>query len=423
MTRKAILTTVWIALLFILGGLIAPNKINVNFRSNAQEKSEEFLLAMPLPKQISVDQRLIDANTNFSFKLFSEILREDRDQNVFVSPASVAIALSMAYNGASGTTKKEMAEALEFQGMSLPEINAANQALRQALLKADPEVQLSIANSLWAREDFSFKHQFLKNNRKFYDAQVTSLNFASPEAIEIINRWVDEKTRGKIDQIIESIQPEDVLFLINAIYFKGNWTNEFDKNLTTEKPFYLSNGSSKEHPMMSASGEYRYYENEQFQAVSLPYGEGSLSMYIFLPREDSNLDAFSGQLTSDNWNQWMSQFRSREGSIQIPRFKLEYEVELNRALKALGMEAMFDSSRADFSQMTSDPVKVDTVKHKTFVEVNEEGTEAAAVTSIGIRTTSVSQPFTMIVERPFFCAIRDNQTETILFMGAIVEPE
>jgi serpin B len=332
----------------------------------------------------------------------------------------------MTYNGADGETQQAMAKALELQGMSLQDINQANDTLKATLENADPAVQLSIANSLWAKQGIGFKPDFMQRNQQFYGAKVTELDFGKPDAPKIINNWVKENTRGKIDQIVQQIQPDDVLFLINAIYFKGKWTKEFDKSKTTERPFYLSDGTQKQHPMMSQSGRYRYYENENFQAVTLPYGTERLSLYVFLPRKNTTLDAFQQQLAVENWQQWMNQFQMRRGSIQLPRFKFEYDIQLNTALKSLGMEAAFDGSRANFSNMTSASVKIDEVKHKTFVEVNEEGTEAAAATSVRATLTSArmpEEPFQMVVDRPFFCAIRDNQTGTVLFMGSIREPK
>jgi serine protease inhibitor len=217
-----------------------------------------------------------------------------------------------------------------------------------------------------------------------------------------------------------------VLYLINAIYFKGNWQKEFSKSATQEQPFTLLNGTRKQHPLMSQSGKYRYYENPEFQAISLPYGSGRLSMFVFLPKPNVKQADFYRNFTSENWQQWMKQFSSRSGQIVLPRFKLEYDITLNQALQALGMGVAFQD-QANFANMTPKEVKIDEVKHKTFVEVNEEGTEAAAVTSVGIRATSApppeEAPFKMVVDRPFFCAIRDNQTGTILFMGSIVDPK
>ena len=413
-----------IVLAGILGGLMAQKIDALDPLPNSQKPQESSLMAQSPNRP--VDSKLVDANTKFGFKLFSEILKQDSNKNVFVSPTSVAIALSMTYNGASGETQQAMAKALELQGLSLQNINQGNEALKSSLENADPAVQLSIANSLWAKQGISFKPDFMQTNQQFYGAKVTELDFAKPDAANVINSWVKENTRGKIDQIVNQLKPSDVLFLINAIYFKGNWTKQFDKSQTTERPFYLSDGTQKPHPMMSQAGKYRYYENETFQAVSLPYGKGRMSLYVFLPKKDSSLDAFQQQLSLENWQQWINQFGMRQGSIQLPRFKFDYNIQLNSALKALGMETAFDASRANFSNMSSASLAINEVKHKTFVEVNEEGTEAAAATSVGVMLTSArmpEDPFQMIVDRPFFCAIRDNQTGTVLFMGSIKEPK
>jgi len=408
-----------------LVGTFMSHKTNaLNSLPNSQP-SEEPALAAQLPNP-TLEQKLVDANTKFGFKLFSEILKQEQGKNIFVSPTSVAIALAMTYNGASGETQQAMAEVLELQQLSLEDINQANNLVKTSLEAADPDVQLSIANSLWAKQGVPFKSEFIETNQQFYSGKVTELDFVNPEAPKVINNWVKENTSGKIEQIVDQLQPDSVLFLINAIYFKGNWSEKFDKSQTTERPFYLTDGTTKQNPMMSQFGNYHYTENDSFQAISLPYGEGRLSLYVFLPRENTNLAAFQEQLTQENWQQWINQFQRREGEIQLPRFQFDYDIQLNNALKALGMEAAFDASTADFSKMTSLPVKIDEVKHKTFVEVNEEGTEAAAVTSVGIALTSAAitpePPFQMIVERPFFCAIRDNQTGMVLFMGSVVEP-
>jgi serine protease inhibitor len=410
-------------------GQLPPN-ISVELIQNLQFKvqSSKFKIQNRIDsslKQSKPNMQLVNANLQFGLKLFSNISKSNGDSNVFVSPTSIAIALSMLYNGASGTTQQEMTAAMSLSGLDIKTLNEANQSLRETLKNPDPNISVAIANSLWSREGFSFRHQFLRVTRQFYDAQVTSLDFASPDAVGIVNQWVDENTQGKITRIIDRLDPNDVLFLINAIYFKGSWTNQFDTKLTAQQPFYLTNGTSKQHPLMSRQGKYRYYENQQFQAVRLPYGRNQLSMYVFLPKKDSNLNSFIGQLSPQNWNQWLSQFKERQGLVKIPRFKIQYEIELKNALAALGMKTMFDEAKADFTDLTSEKVKVDSVKHKTFVEVNEEGTEAAGVTSIGIQVTSVAPttaPFTMIVDRPFLCAIRDDRTGTILFMGKIVNP-
>ena len=405
-------------ILLSLGLLTTTTKIDAGSIDHKTSAKENILSMKP---SLNTNQKLVTANNQFGFNLFSAIWEKEKNNNIFISPNSIAIALEMLYNGASGTTKEEMTQALFLQSLSLGEINQANQQLRQVLQDADPDVQLSIANSLWARKGITFNEQFLANNQNFYQAKITDLDFNQPNAKDIINEWVAEATHDKITEIIDKISGEDILFIINALYFKGNWTYQFDQNNTKEKLFYSSDGTIKQHPLMSRSGEYSYYENEQFQAISLPYGQGRLSMYIFLPKENTNLESFASNISDENWKNWLSQFQKKSGLIELPKFQLEYEIELNRFLQILGLKTMFNGQQADFSLMTNEKVKVDRVKHKTFLEVNEKGTEAAAVTSIGIRTTSFdpSPPFEMIVNRPFFCTIQDNQTGAILFMGAI----
>jgi serpin B len=379
------------------------------------------------PANDKVDARLASANTNFGFKLFAEIARQGAGKNIFISPSSVGICLAMAYNGAEGETKQAMARALEAQGMTLEELNRAYAGLKAALENPDPKVQLQVANSLWARKGIKLNPEFIKRTKQFYDAQVIELDFDNPAAITTINQWVSDSTRAKIDKIVDNIDRDTILFLINAIYFKGKWANEFAKEKTKEDVFHLESGSEKRAPMMSQSGSYKYYETKNFQAVSLPYGGGRVSMYIFLPAKGATLGEFQKSLTAANWQSWMQEFRETEGDISLPRFRIEYEVTLNDALKALGMEPAFDSSRANFAGMLQggQNAYISKVKHKTFVEVNEEGTEAAAVTSTEMRATSAMRPrqrFRMVVDHPFFCAIRDNTTQTVLFMGSIMEP-
>jgi serpin B len=323
-----------------------------------------------------------------------------------------------------------MMNVLGIQGMSLEEVNRANAALRAALANLDSKVQLNIANSLWARQGLAFEPEFLRRNQDSYQAVVTELDFNDPRAAAVINEWVNQQTRGKIKRIVEAINPLATLFLLNAIYFKGYWRVQFDPAKTKEDTFTLLDGRQKKHPMMARSGQFDYYRGQGFQAVSLPYGSGDIRMDVFLPDQNSSLMEFQQKLTAKEWTK-MTQFNRTEGHLVLPRFKIEYETDLNDALKALGMEIAFDPARADFTGICAVPpaqnVYIDQVKHKTFVEVNEEGTEAAAVTSINMvaagLTLSPPKPFTMIVDRPFLCAIREKKTGAVLFMGSIVNPE
>lgn len=374
-----------------------------------------------------VDSRLVSANTKFGFSLFAEVAKQDAGKNILISPASVGLALAMTYNGAVGETKQGMERALEIQGMNHQQLNQAYSRLRAALESADPKIQLSIANSLWGKKGITFNPDFIERNKQYYGAEVAALDFDDPGAPGTINSWVSDNTKGKIDKIIDRIDARAILFLINAIYFKGAWGAEFDKAKTREEPFTTLAGKQKRHPLMHQSGKYRYYEGKGFQAVSLPYGGGRVSMYIFLPAKNSSLVEFQKSLTPANWDSWMTEFAETNGEIGVPRFRVEYEIGLNDALKALGMGIAFDPDRADFSGIveSSEKVFISRVKHKTFAEVNEEGTEAAAATSVEMSVTSAMRPrkpFRMIVDHPFFCVIRDNTTGTLLFTGSIVDP-
>ncbi|HEY3137303.1 MAG TPA: serpin family protein [Blastocatellia bacterium] len=424
--RKLSKTLIVLMLLALIGcsGVTQSSVTNNNQPSNSNATMKD---ANSNRTNDTVDSRLVSANTRFGFKLYSEVLKQSAGKNVFISPASVGLALAMTYNGAVGETKLAMERALEIQGMNHAELNRAYAELRTALESPDPKVELNIANSLWAKQGISFNPDFIQRNRQFYGAEVTTLNFGDPSAPATINSWVSDKTKGKIRNIVDQIDPQSILFLINAIYFKGKWKAEFDKAKTKEDDFTIGAGQQKRLPMMHQSGTYDYYEGAGFQAVSLPYGAGRVSMYILLPAKGTSLDEFQKKLTSANWDSWMKEFAETKGEIAVPRFKVEYELLLNDALKALGMGIAFDPVRADLSGIakTQENAYISRVKHKTFAEVNEEGTEAAAATSVEVTLTSAMQPrktFRMIVDHPFFCAIRDNKTGTLLFMGWISDP-
>lgn len=424
---RAGVVAVLLALLGCTGVIHSDAAGNRPANSNAANTNESTM-ENHQPAGGGLDPRLAAANTKFGFKLYAELTRQGAGKNIFVSPSSIALCLAMAYNGAEAETRQAMARTFETQAMSLDELNRAYRELKTALEQADPKVQLQIANSLWARQGLTFKPDFIQRNKDYFSAQVTALNFDDPGAPATINQWVSEKTHGKIDKIVDQIDSQSILFLINAIYFKGAWTKEFDKAKTRPDNFTLPHGT-RQVPMMSQSDKYQYLETKDFQAVSLPYGGGRVSFYVFLPSASSSLGAFEKSLTEASWQQWMGQFRATDGDISLPRFRVEYEATLNDALKALGMGIAFDEGRANFSgmiQTQGQNVYISRVKHKTFAEVNEEGTEAAAVTSTEMRTTSMAVPrqrFNMVVDRPFFCAIRDNTSGAVLFMGSIYDPQ
>jgi serpin B len=367
---------------------------------------------------------IVSANTGFGFKLFAELADQAPGKNLFISPASIFIALSMVTNGASGRTREALAETLELEGLSLDEINKGSAALMEALRSADPQVQLAIANALWAAQGVAFKAAFMHDLQDAYAAQVAAVDFSDPATLGQINDWVKGQTRGKIPSILNRLDPLALLVLVNAIAFKGKWTTPFNEENTRDGPFTLLNGGRKTVPMMSQSGSYAVIRERGFQAVRLPYGEKRTAMYLFLPDRGSGLKAFQRQLTAGNWNRWIPCFRRMEGSLVLPRFRLEYEKELSGTLAALGMGIAFGAG-ADFSAMCDAPAFISKVIHKTFVEVTEEGTEAAAATAVVVSKSMMMPPerFRMVVDRPFFCTIRDERTGTLLFMGLVVDPE
>ena len=359
------------------------------------------------------------ANTTFGFKLLTDLQKRQPDTNIMISPLSISIALTMTYNGAVGETQRAMAGVLEIESLGIETVNRSNAALRNSLENTDPKVEIAIANSIWSRQGVDFNPSFLDRNRELFEAEIRSLNFNDPQAPKVINRWVNTNTNGKINQIVQRIDQATLIFLINAIYFKGSWQKEFDKSATRDGIFHLSDGRQKRVKMMYRKGAYPHFRGENFEAARLPYGEGRVSMYVFLPNRDSNLNDVIEQLNAENWSNWLSQFQETtdDSEMILPRFKLEYEAKLNDTLTALGMGIAFGAG-ADFSGMGTQ-LFISEVRHKTIIEVNEEGTEAAAVTVV---VGQESAPPIFRVDRPFLFAIHDERTQTILFMGIVVEP-
>ncbi len=388
---------------------------------------EENPVSPGISRELNVaEKRLVEKDNIFGFKLFKEIVaQEKKDKNIFISPLSVSMALGMTYNGADGITKEAMETTLELSGMGLQEINESYESLIELLTGLDLKVKFQIANSIWYREGWSFEKEFLNLCKRYFNAEVSGLDFDDPDAPNVINSWVDEKTNGKIEKIVDSVT-DLVMLLINAIYFKGTWTYEFDKDLTADDLFNLPDGSQKSCRMMVQEGDFQYFETDDFQAIDLPYSDEKFSMTIFLPKPQTDVNSLIEQLDQENWDYWADSFSERSVKLLLPKLTLKYELTLNDALKALGMEIAFDSYQADFTRMYKGPqnLYISKVKHKTFVKIDEEGTEAAAVTSIGVgATVSIgSSPIMMRVDRSFVFVIRENHFQTILFVGRIMEP-
>ena len=396
------------------------------------QKMAAHLTPIPPPSD-AVDPNLVRANTMFGFKLLNELRKSDTWQykNTLISPFSVSIALAMARNGAAGETERAMRNALQLQALDPQLLNANYVFLQKALQAPDSKVTLSIANSLWGAEGIEFDPGFLNRNNQFLDTEISTLDFTDPNNVSTINESVAANTDGGIPNMIPAIDPATVLCLISGIYFKGSWQEEFDVLRTRDEPFYLADGGKKLIRMMRRTDWYPYYADADFQAVSIPFGDGQMGMYIFLPSRNTDPNSFLEDLSVESWEMWMSSFSSQEVSLVMPKFKLVYAAELRNALSLLGMGIAFDRDRADLSRTQVSPQRLylSYISHTAIVEVNEEGTEAATGTFVfadAVAEEAVPQasipPIPFVVDRPFFFAIRDNQTGTVLFMGVVVDP-
>lgn len=367
----------------------------------------------------------IESDFRFAFDIFKELDKEDRDRNIFISPLSISTALTMAYQGSGTSTKEAMAKALGYTGIDDGKINESYKNLLTYLEQTDKKIELNISNSIWIREGESIKKDFLSINRDIYNASVTLLDFSKENAADQINQWISNATKKKIKKMVQTPIPSDiVMYLINAIYFKGDWTEQFDVKNTFSTQFHAGDGSIGEVMMMRRNGKVEYGQGDGFKAVRLPYGSGKTAMYCILPEEDVPIDDFISSLDTDRWKVIKDSISEKdEVLLQLPRFKLEYGIKnLNSSLKTLGMGEAF-SDTADFSGIRND-VRISRVLHKAVIEVNEKGSEAAAVTGVGVQVTSaVIKPLAFIADRPFVFVIADDKTGTILFMGKLYDVE
>ena len=344
------------------------------------------------------------ADTGFAFDLLKQIVKEQPDANVFISPFSASSVLQMVGNGAAGETRAEMQRVLKTGGLPAAALKGAGKSLNQSL-NSQTNVILDLANAIWYQKGVRLKPGFVSDNQNFFAAKLAGVDFKKPGSVQTINDWADKSTRGKIREVVQwPFPPLTRVILANAIYFKGKWERPFDKGETQPHAFHLSGGGEKQVPMMWQRGHFSYQEGDGFQAVRLPYAGGRLQMYLFLPDTNSSPAKLLADLNSETWrDKILPQFMEREGTLALPRFKLNYDVELNDSLKAMGMRSAFTSA-ADFSMMADEPLYISAVKQKSFVDVNEEGTEAAAVTTVMMRSLAIMEPvkpFEMIVDRPF----------------------
>ena len=380
-----------------------------------------------LPRALSAgEQAVIGASNAFGFGLLRELDKTRADSNIFMSPLSASMALGMTMNGAAGQTFDEMRASLGFGTQPGAEINASYRSLIDMLRGLDRTVDFRIANSIWYRAGFPFEQTFLDESRQFFDAKVSGLNFDAPSAVPTINDWVNQSTNGKIPQIVEGpIAADVVMYLINAIYFNGSWTTRFDKSKTRNEQFTTIGGATAPIAMMRLTASVRVGETANAQVVDLPYGGDAFSMTILLPKQGKSVRDVVPSLTAASWQAAVAATTAREVELRMPKFTLRWEALLNDPLQALGMRQAFVGGGADFTRMsrsTGDQLYISKVKQKSFVDVHEEGTEAAAVTSVEIRVVCACGPQVIRIDRPFVFAIRERLSGTILFLGKIVRP-
>ena len=374
----------------------------------------------------SGEQAVIGASNAFGFGLLRELDKTRADSNIFMSPLSASMALGMTMNGAAGQTFEEMRGALAFGTQPAAEINASYRSLIDMLRGLDATVDFRIANSIWYRNGFPFEQAFLDESRQYFDAKVAGLDFASASAVPTINDWVKQSTSGNIDKIVDGpIDADVVMYLINAIYFNGSWTTRFDKSQTRTEPFNSIGGATAPIAMMRRTDTIRVAETADAQVVDLPYGGGAYAMTILLPKQGKSMREVVATLTADSWQSAVAGTSTRQVELQMPKFTLRWEALLNDPLQALGMRQAFEGGAADFTRMSrpaGNRLYISKVKQKSFVDVHEEGTEAAAVTSVEIRVTCACGPQVIRIDRPFIFAIRERLSGTILFLGKIVRP-
>lgn len=401
--------------------LIAIIALSLSIMSCKKDKTETADIK---PVQLTQKQKqLLDKSNNFGFEFFKTAIHENSSsKNMMISPLSVSMALGMTRNGAATTTLEAMNSTLGFNGMVDAGINDSYKYILETFTNLDPKVKLSIANSIWYRDTFTVEDTFVATNKNYFNAAVTPLDFNNPTAVDIINNWVSENTNALIPKIIDEISGDNIMFLINAVYFKGQWKYQFDEKNSALKPFYLSDGSQIEAQSMVQHADVPYFENSTLKAIELPYNQGNYVMTVVVPKETKTLSDVADSLSqSATWN-----FTTTNLQVQLPKFKFEYsEPQMLKILTDMGMGVAFSPELADFTRINSGGnLYISDIKHKTFIETNEEGTEAAAVTSTGMSTTSINpnDPLFFTVDKPFIFYISEKSTGSILFIGSVLNP-
>jgi serine protease inhibitor len=386
---------------------------------------EESAPAQKEPAKITLTKKsaeIIEADQQFAFELFREVMSLSEQENIMISPLSVSYALGMTLNGAAGTTLEAFRDVLHFAGLTDQEVNESYRDLMGQLIHLDDRVEFAIANSIWYKEGYPVLDEFIRTNQDYFDAAVEELDFSDPASVDIINGWIEKKTNDKIKDMLDFIPPDAVMYLVNAIYFNAKWKYEFDPEDTYTGTFSLEDGETCEADFMKIRGAFNYEANDLFTAVELPYGDSAFSMVVILPSGDLTPAGLAGEMDMARWEAWFGTPAVQNVRIELPRFTYGWKDLLNDPLIHLGLGIAFGGG-ADFSRITTKAgLYISRVIHQTFIDVMEEGTEAAAATIVELRENAIDEP-AFRADRPFLYLIKENSTGAILFMGKVGKPE
>lgn len=393
-------------------------------KEDVQQENNEEEPTVNYPS-VEARQMLISSNNEFGFDLLKTIHEEEEtDKNVLISPMSISMSLGMTMNGAVGNTASEIRNTLGFGNMSQANINGTYRAILDDIPNMDPQVTVNISNSIWSNDQYNVLQSFTDTNKRYFDAEVSQLDFSDPNSKDIINQWVDDATEGKISKIIDQTRSDDLMFLINAVYFLADWKYEFDPQNTSTSNFNLINNTFVQTDMMFSSKiDFEFYTDNDVELISLPYGSsGQFQFTAIKPGANSDLNQLISIFNQNNWDQWIDQsMTGHDMHIRFPKFETDYKIKLNSILQTLGMQVPFSGS-ANFSKIVEDlGLAISRVDHKTYMKLDEQGTEAAAVTSTGVTVTSV--PPTVSFDEPFLYVIHEKETGAILFIGKMMNPQ
>lgn len=377
------------------------------------------------PKIIELNKKsaeIIEADQQFAFELFREVYSISEEKNIMISPLSVSYALGMTYNGAAGATLDAFNNVLHFGGLTVQEVNESYKDLMEQLIHLDKQVEFSIANSIWYKLGYPVLSEFISTNQDYFDAAVEELDFTDPGAVDIINSWIESKTNDRIKEMLDQIPSNTVMYLVNAIYFNAKWKYQFDPVDTYKGKFLPGDGTDLDADFMKVNGDFSFTSNEAFTAVELPYGDSTFSMVVMLPAGDKTLDDLVDVMDVDTWNRWFETSSTINVQIELPKFTYEFKDLLNDPLINLGLGVAFGGG-ADFSRITPGAgLYISRVIHQTFIDVQEEGTEAAAATIVELREKAMPQPVFFKANKPFLYVIKENSTSAIIFMGKVGRP-